>query len=143
MAVYKVGKKWRADWYDDQGVRQRLRFNTKGEAVEHETQVKAKLAKGTYVSPQRVWLFGALADSWIQNRIDQSKTPGAGYRPSSLAQWQSHVVHMKVSFENVKVNAIDAQAIERAIAVWRLPKDQEGRGLAHRCQGSNHHEPDF
>jgi integrase len=131
-AVYKVGKKWRLDWYDDDGKRHRERFKTKGEADDSRTQIEAKLANGTYVAPQRIWLFGALADSWMANRIEQSRTPGAGYRPSSLAQWQAHIAHMKVCFENVKVNAIDAQAIERAIATWRLPKEQDGRGLSQR-----------
>ena len=130
-AVDKVGKKWRADWIDNEGVRHRQRFETKGAAQEHLDGIKTKLRAGTYVAPQRVWLFGALADSWIANRIEQSRTPGAGYRPSSLSQWQSHS-HMKVCFENVKVNAIDAQAIERAIATWRLPKEQGGRGLSQR-----------
>ena len=103
---------------------------TKGEAEEYLETVKGKLRAGTYVAPQKVWLFGALADSWLTNRIVQSRTPGAGYRPSSLSQWQSHVAHMKACFENTKVNAIDAQAIERAIATWHLPKEQGGRGLS-------------
>jgi integrase len=131
-AVYKVGKKWRADWIDNEGVRHRQRFETKGAAEEFLDSVKAKIKNGTYVAPRKVWLFGTLADSWIINRIEQSRTPGAGYRPSSLAQWQSHIAHMKACFENVKVNAIDAQAIERAIATWRLPKEQGGRGLSQR-----------
>jgi len=39
---------------------------------------------------------------------------------------------MNVCFENVKVTSIDAQAIERAIATWCLPKEQGGRGLSQR-----------
>ena len=31
-AVYKVGKKWRADWIDAKGVRHRRRFKAKGDA---------------------------------------------------------------------------------------------------------------
>ena len=131
-AVYKVGKKWRADWYDNDGARTRKRFKTKGEAEEYLDSIKAKVRNNTYIAPQKIWLFGSLADSWIENRIAESRTAGAGYRPSSLAQWQSHIAHMKVCFENIKVNTIDARAIERAIAMWRLPKDQGGRGLSQR-----------
>jgi hypothetical protein len=87
-----------------------------------------------------LWRF---ADSWMTNRIEQSRTPGAGYRPSSLAQWQSHIAHMKVCFENVKVNSIDAQAIERAIAMWRLPKGEGGRGLSQRTVGKVLTTPDI
>src|SRR5689334_24493961 len=131
-AIYKVGKKWRADWYDNDGARTRKRFKTKGEAEEYLDSIKAKVRNNTYIAPQKVWLFGALADSWMTNRIAESRTPGAGYRPSSLAQWQSHIAHMKACLEDVKVNAIDAQAIESAIATWRAPKDQGGRGLSQR-----------
>src|SRR5262245_3235245 len=131
-ATYRVGKKWRADWYDNEGIRHRKRFATKGEADEYIDTVKAKIKNNTYVAPQKVWLFGAMADAWLANRIELSRTPGAGYRPSSLAQSQSHVAHMKFSFENVKVNQIDAKAIDHAMATWRKPKDQGGRGLGHR-----------
>jgi len=34
-----------------------------GDADEHLDRIKAELRNGTYVAPQRVWLFGALADS--------------------------------------------------------------------------------
>src|SRR6266496_2928947 len=97
-AVYKVGKKWRADWTDNEDVRHRMRFATKGEADDYLIPIKEKLRNGTYVAPQRIWLFGALADSWIANRIEQSRKPGTGYRPSTLAQWQGHIAHLKFSF---------------------------------------------
>jgi integrase len=134
-AVYKVGKKWRADWTDSEGIRHRKRFKTKGDADEHLTEIKSQIKDGTYVAPQKIVTFGELADAWVAGRIEQSRTPGAGYRPSTLAQWQSHVAHLKFSFENYKVNVIDAAALESAAAQWRLPKDQGGRGLgAKTCR---------
>lgn len=123
-SVYKVGKKWRAD------IRHRKRCDTKGEADAALTEVKTQLSTGTYVAPKKIPTFGALADSWIAGRIEQSRTPGAGYRPSSLAQWQSHIAHMKTSFDRVRVSDIDPRAIERAIAKWRLPKKEDGRELS-------------
>ena len=134
-AVYKVGKKWRADWTDNDGTRHRMRYDTKGEADASLTEVKSQLRDGTYVAPKNIPGFGALADSWIAGRIEQSRTPGAGYRPSTLAQWQTHIAHMKICFDGVKVNEIDAQAIERAVAQWRLSKKQGGRGLSVRTVG--------
>ena len=116
-AIYKVGKKWRADWTDNDGVRHRQRFNTKGRRRSISTASKASFAPARMLRRKRSGSL-ALADSWITNRIEQSRTPGAGYRPSSLAQWQSHIAHMKVCFENLKVTSIDAQAIERAISTW-------------------------
>jgi integrase len=129
-AVYKVGKKWRADFTDLEGIRHRKRFKTKGDADDYLDGIKGQLKEGTYVAPEKIPNFGELADSWIAGRIEQSRTPGAGYRPSSLAQWQSHIAHMKSSFEAVRANQIDAQAIERAIGQWRQPKEQGGRGLS-------------
>ncbi len=135
-AVYKVGKKWRADFTDKEGFRHRQRFKTKGEADAYLTEKKSELKDGTYVSPKDIPTYGALADSWIAGRIEQSRTPGAGYRPSTLAQWQTHVAHMKACFgENKKVNDIDAQAIERAIGKLRLAKEQGGRGLSVKTVG--------
>jgi hypothetical protein len=124
-ATYKVGKKWRADTRDLNG--QRLRFKTRGEADDYVTKIKSEVCAGTYVAPKDIPCFGALADSWITGRIEQSRTPGAGYRPSSLAQWQTHIAHMKTCFDHVKANEIDAQAVEKAIGKWRLPK---GRAVA-------------
>jgi hypothetical protein len=62
-AVYKVGKKWRADWTDREGTRHRQRFNTKGEADARLTEIKSQLSAGTYVAPAKIPTFGALADS--------------------------------------------------------------------------------
>jgi Phage integrase family len=135
-AVYKVGKKWRADWTDNEGIRHRQRFKTKGEADEYLTSIKGQLKEGTYVAPKDVPTLGALADSWIAGRIAQSKTPGSGYRPLTLAQWQTHIVHMKACLGEAKqVNDIDASAIERAIGKMRLPKEQGGRGLSVKTVG--------
>jgi integrase len=130
-AVYKVGKKWRADFTDKDGVRHRDRFNTKAEAHRYLVEKQSEIKAGTYVAPKDIPTFGALADSWIAGRIGQSKTPGHGYRPSTLCQWQSHVEHMKaVLGETTKSNDIDAKAIERAIGELRLSRNRGGRGLS-------------
>jgi len=73
--VYKVGKEWRADWTDNEGTRHRKRFKTKGDADEYLTTIKSQIAEGTYVAPKNVLTFGALADTWIAGRIEQSRTP--------------------------------------------------------------------
>ena len=83
--VYKVGKKWRADFTDKQGIRHRERFKTKGEAEDYLTEKKAEIKEGIYVAPRNIPTFGELADEWIARRIEQSRTSGDGYRPSTLA----------------------------------------------------------
>ena len=106
-AVYKVGKKWRADLIDREGVRHRKRFKTKGEADDYLTEIESQLKEDTYVAPGKIPTFGALADEWITGRIELSRTPGAGYRPSTLAGWQSHIEHMKFSFGDRKATEVD------------------------------------
>ena len=103
-AVYKVGKKWRADWTDNNNVRHRKRFPTKGAADDHLTDIKQQIKEGIYVAPSNIPTFGALADEWVDDRIAQSKEPGTGYRPSSLQQWQSHVAHIKACVGQIKGN---------------------------------------
>ena len=100
-AVYKVGKKWRADWIDNEGVRHRTRFDTKGEADAALTKVKTQLNAGTYVAPKNIPNFGPLADEWIAGRIEESRKPGEAYRPSTLSQGQTHIEHIKSSFDLV------------------------------------------
>lgn len=87
---------------------------------------------GPKLAPKNIPIFSALADSWIAGRIEQSRTPGAGYRPSSLAQWQTHIAHMKACYGEAKVNDIDAQAVERAIGNSGLRKSRAVAGYPSR-----------
>ena len=131
-AICKVGKKWRADWTDTKGTRHRKRFKTKGDADIFLTQINPKLKDGTWVAAKDIPAFGILADAWIKSRIEISRTPGSGYRPSTLLQWQSHVAHLKFSFENWKVNTIGAAEFGAAMAQWQLPKAEGGRALSSK-----------
>jgi integrase len=134
-AVYKVGKKWRADWIDPKGVRHRRRFKTKGDADDFLTKIGPELKEGTWVAPKDIPMFGAVADDWLRGRAEISQTPGSGYRPSTLLQWQSHVGHLKFSFENRRADTISAQAFGQAMTSWRLPKAEGGRGLGAKTCG--------
>jgi integrase len=130
-----VGKKWRADWFDNDAVRHRKRFNTKGEAEAYLTEIAPQIQDDTWIAPEKIPTFARVADDWIAGRIDQSRTPGAGYRPSTLAQWQSHVAHIKACIGAANAKEIDAKAIERMIVKLRRPIDKGGRGLSTRTVG--------
>jgi hypothetical protein len=127
--VYKVGKKWRADWIGTKGVRHRRRFKTKGDADDFLTKIGPELKDGTWVAPKDIPTFGAIADSWLRGRIEISRTPGSGYRASTLQQWQSHVAHLKFSFETRRADTISVAAFAQAMSQWRLSKAEGGRGL--------------
>jgi hypothetical protein len=134
-AVYKVGKKWRADWIDTKGIRHRRRFKTKGDADDFLTKIGPELKDGTWVAPKDIPTFGTIADDWLRGRVETSKTPGSGYRPSTLLQWQSHVGHLKFSFENRRADTISPAAFGKAMAEWCLPKAEGGRGLGRKTAG--------
>jgi integrase len=134
-AVYKVGKKWRADWIDPKGIRHRRRFKTKGDAEDFLTKIGSELKEGTWVAPKDIPTFGTLADDWLRGRIELSRQAGAGYRPSTLLQWQSHFAHLKFSFEHTRADRISPEAFGQAMAQWCLPKAEGGRSLIRKTAG--------
>ena len=74
-AVYKVGKKWRADWTEQGRFAHRQRFNTKREADASLTDDKSRSYQRRYLMlrRQKIPSFGDLAESWIAGRVEQSK----------------------------------------------------------------------
>src|SRR4030095_13021935 len=113
--VYKVGKKWRADFTDKQGIRHRERFGTKTEAEDYLTEKKAEIKDDTYVAPRNIPTFAELSDEWITGRIELSRKPGDEYRPSSLLGWQHHIEHMKTTVGGLRATEVDVVAIGKAI----------------------------
>jgi len=128
--VYKEGVKWRADWIDKNKKRHRSTFDTKGAADKLLTEVKSKMYNGNYVSPKDIPTFSEIADAWITPLIEKARVSGEGHRPGTLAPWQNHIAHLNFCFENVKINQIDADAIEAAISTWQLPRGKRKRGLS-------------
>jgi integrase len=129
---YKVGKKWRADWFDRDGVRHRKRFSSKREAENYLDEVKRDLNEDVWVDPNRVPLFSQVMDDWFQDRVAQGTKPGTGYRPASLSHWQGHIQHINALIGHLKANEIDVSAVRQMIVKLQLPKAQGGRGLSPR-----------
>ncbi|MBI4524798.1 MAG: site-specific integrase [Deltaproteobacteria bacterium] len=130
MKIKKHGKKWRLDYIAD-GIRHRVKFKTKEEADAEMTRVKSALQDNTYVDPSRVPTFEQLARDWFADRLATSRTPGHGYRPSSLAHWQSHIdKHLVPVVGNHKVNKIVAATMRDATEVWARPTAEGGHGLS-------------
>jgi integrase len=130
--TYKVGKKWRADWFDNDGIRHRKRFDTKREAEDHLVQVGAELKQDVWVDPDKVPTFGEVCNDWLQDRIAQTTVPGTGYRPSTLAQWQSHVAHIKACIGRMTASDVDVTAVQRMIAKLHMAEKAGGRELSPR-----------
>lgn len=128
--IKKMGSRYRVDYIDPTGIRHRMKYKTWTEADAELTRVKGEMQSNTYVNPKRVPTFEALAAAWLTGRIEQSRTPGRGYRPSTLAAWQAHIDHMVKVLGKYQANEIGAEAVERALAKWQQAKADGGHGLS-------------
>lgn len=128
--IKKMGNRYRVDYIDPTGIRHRMKYKTWTEADAELTRVKGEMQSNTYVNPKRVPTFEALCQAWLTGRIEQSRTAGRGYRPSTLAAWQAHADHMIAVLGKCRVNEIGAEAIERAVAIWQQAKADGGHGLS-------------
>lgn len=128
----KGNTRYRIEYADPSGGRHRMKFKTRAEAEAELTRKKGAILDNTYIDPKRVPTLEALSASWLAGRIELSRIPGRGYRPSTLAGWQSHIDHVKPVLGNLLVNQIGAEAIERAMAIWQAPKKEGGHNLSIR-----------
>ena len=87
--IYKLGKKYRLDYFNEDGIRRRIRFPTWTEANNERVRIEGELKTGTHVDPSKIPTFKELAESWLESRVAPSRIPGEGYRPSTLAAWQA------------------------------------------------------
>jgi integrase len=122
--------RYRIEFTEPTGARRRIKFKTRAEAEAELTRKKGAILDNTYIDPKRVPTLEALSSSWLAGRIELSRTPGRGYRPSTLAAWQAQIEHhVKPLLGSFPVNQICAEAIERAMAKWQAPKP-DGHGLS-------------
>ena len=131
--IYKLGKKYRLDYFNEDGVRRRIRFPTWTEANNERVRIEGELKAGTHVDPNKIPTFKELADSWMTSRLEASKEKGKGYRPSTLAAWQTQIDnHLIPRLGKHPVNEIDVGMIEQARVNWVTDKVKGGHGLSDR-----------
>jgi len=131
--IYKMGKKYRLDYFNEDGVRRRIRFPTWTTANNERIRIEGELKAGTHVDPKKIPAFKELAESWIEARVSSSRLPGKGYRPSTLAAWQAQIYnHMIPRLGKHVVNEINSTMIEKVRAIWTSPKSNGGHGLSAR-----------
>jgi len=131
--IYKLGKKYRLDYFNEDGVRRRIRFPTWTEANNERVRIEGELKAGTYVDPKKIPTFKELAETWMASRLEASKEKGKGYRPSTLAAWQTQIDnHLIPRLGKHPVNEIDVGMIEQARKTWTIDKVKGGHGLSAR-----------
>ena len=131
--IYKLGKKYRLDYFNEDGVRRRIRFPTWTEANNERVRIEGELKTGTHVDPNKIPTFKDLAKTWMASRLEASKEKGKGYRPSTLAAWQTQIDnHLILRLGKHPVNEIDVGMIEQARKTWMTDKVKGGHGLSAR-----------
>jgi len=131
--VVKIGKKWRLDYFNEDGIRRRIRFPTWTEANNERIRIEGELKVGIHVDPKKIPTFEEFAKGWFQSRVEKSREAGKGYRPSTLAAWQAQIDnHLIRRLGKYPVNEIDVGSIERAKTNWTTKKIEGGHGLSDR-----------
>jgi integrase len=105
MAVKKVGDKWIADFRDSQGNRFRPEFTTKKEADAVYEEARSRIRTGQFIAPKKVATFGKVAADWLATRTDR--------RPAVVDNYRRSVEVHFASFNDLKIDHIDAHMIER------------------------------
>jgi len=76
--IYKLGKKYRLDYFNEDGVRRRIRFPTWTEANNERIRIEGELKAGTHVDRKKIPTFKELAETWMASRLEASKEKGNG-----------------------------------------------------------------
>jgi hypothetical protein len=97
---------WRLD-YRPQGLagpRKRIEFPTKKAAEKHLAATATKVARGEYISPEKIPTFAKAGEEWLRDKADR--------HPATVQGWRVHLKHL-VKLDNVRLDRIDVAAVER------------------------------
>lgn len=92
-----TGRRWRAEWVDNDGQRRTKAFDRRVDAQRHIDGVTTQLGSGTYADPQRSAVtFGTVAEAWLATKEAANRAPKtiAGYRGlldvTILPKWRDY-----------------------------------------------------
>ena len=97
---------WRLD-YRPQGLagpRKRIEFPTKKAAEKHLAATATKVARGEYISPEKIPTFAKAGEEWLRDKADR--------HPATVQGWRVHLKHL-AKLDNVRLDRIDVAAVER------------------------------
>jgi integrase len=97
---------WRLD-YRPQGLagpRKRIEFPTKKAAEKHLVATATQVARGEYISPEKIPTFAKAGKEWLRDSADRY--------PATVQGWRVHLKHL-AKFDNVRLDRVDVAAVER------------------------------
>jgi len=97
---------WRLD-YRPQGLagpRKRIEFPTKKAAEKHLATTAHKVARGEYISPEKIPTFAKAGEEWLRDKADR--------HPATVQGWRVHLKHL-AKLDNLRLDRIDVAAVER------------------------------
>jgi integrase len=126
MAVRKHGKKWRADWRDEFGIRRRKDFDVKANAEIHEEEMRRKARESRTGAPPVCHPDVTLTEysrRWLDNRAAQGIDPGTTARNEIDLRR-----HLLPRFGTTRVREIHRPAV-KAFLLAKLTDGKSGQGL--------------
>jgi integrase len=125
---------WRLD-YRPQGLagpRKRIEFPTKKAAEKHLAAMATKVARGEYISPEKIPTFAKAGEEWLRDKADR--------HPATVQGWRVHLKHL-VKLDNVRLDRIDDETneSEKGLRTVRpdevLSADEIKKLLGHAAPG--------
>ena len=110
------------DFYDSRGRRKWITLpagTTKANAKKKLKEIEYKVSRGTYLPEKRIPLFKDLAESWLESRKHD-------VRASTYAMYKGHLANHFEAVNELKVNRITIQTVERFISRHR----ETGRNIS-------------
>jgi integrase len=93
--------------YRSQGLaepRKRIEFPTKKAAEKHLAATATKVARGEYISPEKITAFAKAGPEWLREKANR--------HPATVQGWRVNLNHL-AKLDNVRLDRIDVAAVER------------------------------
>jgi integrase len=104
--IQKRGRRWQIDYRDGQGRRHRATFDSRKEADNALTGIKARIGKGDYLAEKSLPKFRELAEDWFHGKADR--------RPGTVGNWRAHLdLHLNPRLGDLRLDRIDVALIEK------------------------------
>lgn len=108
---YKDGWRYMLDFYDHQGIRQRLVLpdgTTKTAANEKLREIEAQIDRGLYIPERKILTFSEVASDWIEYKR-------LNLRQSTWSVYEGHVRNHFGEWTDLKINRITTAKVEKYI----------------------------
>jgi integrase len=97
---------WRLDYRPEglAGPRKRIEFPTKKAAEKYLAATATKVARGEYISPEKIPTFAKAGEAWLRDKADR--------HPATVQGWRVHLKHLG-KLDHMRLDRIDVATIEK------------------------------